>query len=811
MENTDISTVQNLVNEQITFLIEEASSLAENALGKAQNESHIAAVYSWSALSLQTIEQSTTGNSIFPPYLRVGHFINERLRGSAYNEVTFPAVLQISKNKGLFFRSPQGGGAKSEDLLQSVALRVLCSLPVSCLQLHLVDLQTKGRAFATLSGLDSRIVPKAPITAEEVTTLLKNFERHISDVNRRCLNRHEWLCDYNMANPDSPEPYNIICLSNYPYGLDKESIDAIHKLLVHECAARAGIYLFFSSEKALPANDDFSNIPIVFTEGDKAELVDESVDTSSKSEFSDLMLLPDVLPNYSTQIVDYLNKSASTKPKPKDVSISFENSKLWNSSAASGIEIPIGKAGREDLCFRLGNEAVVHHALIGGATGTGKTILLHNIILNAAELYSPEDLQMILMDFKEGTEFACYDGLPHMRVLSIASELHFGYSVFEWLVSERIKRANLFKKSGVSNLADYIKVSGEKIPRLLVLMDEFQRLLAEPSIGSQVSLLLDDIVRTGRSFGINLVLSTQSLGNVQIEPSTLTSLGLRICLRLSEHETTRFLSYDNNLPAGFNRPGQAIYNDTEGKKEGNTEFQVALVNPSEIPSRCQRLREREETRYGAKIVKDARIFHGELPINPQERLPVTISEKICAYIGEPLKVQAEPLPVTLETQDGANVLAIGQRMEILNTLSTNLAAQYLQRIKKPEIFVSDALPLSTERWRDAIEKGVKFLSNPAKTIEALEYLINELDSRKFADSDSEFSSKILFLIEPHLCKAFPPGNGMDISTTASMVNTLLESGPRVGIHTILISTRLARTAKLIDSLTGLIYSTLLIA
>ena len=103
------------------------------------------------------------------------------------------------------------------------------------------------------------------------------------------------------------------------------------------------------------------------------------------------------------------------------------------------------------------------HGLITGATGTGKTVLLHNIILNAAELYSPEDLQMILMDFKEGTEFACYDGLPHMRVLSIASELHFGHSVFEWLVAERMRRANLFKKAGVANLADYIKKTGQKL------------------------------------------------------------------------------------------------------------------------------------------------------------------------------------------------------------------------------------------------------------------------------------------------------------------------------------------------------------
>ena len=732
---------------------------------------------------------------VFPKYIRIGDLFFEGLQRES--QIAIPCFLPLSKRKGFFLHTKKALSYRSENLLQSIVLRIVSSLPPKAIRIHLIDLQSKGRAFSLLGGLDHNITPSAPSAADQVTTLLKYLETSVNEISRRCLSSHEWLCDFNASNPDDAEPYQLVCISGFPNEFEDESLKSISRLLRHECGARAGIYFLFSSHAPLPVSNEYLDFPIVFTEENNTEIIDAEFDTSLGGKLSELNLIPDNYPSNASEYINALNAQVYAKPKFKKVSIAFDESKIWNSSAASGVAIPIGKAGREDLVFRLGNETVVHHALVGGATGTGKTILLHNIILNAAELYSPEDLQMILMDFKEGTEFACYEGLPHMRVLSIASELHFGHSVFEWLVAERMRRASLFKKAGVANLPDFISKTGQKLPRILVLMDEFQRLLSDPRIGSQVSLLLDDIVRTGRSFGINLILSTQSLANVQMEASTLTSLGLRICLRLSEQETNKFLNHDNTVPASFNRPGQALYNETEGRKEGNTEFQVGFIDVSEIPARCQNLREREQERYGRQVVEEARVFHGEIPVNPAGRIPATATDKLQAYIGEPLKIQADPLAVSFEMQDGANLIAIGQGMEILNTLSNNLAIQLLQNSLAPEIFVSDSLPLAKERWSEFASKGAKLLVTPVQVNTALDELTVELENRKMDEQAESYPAKILFLVEPQLNKAFPPGNGMDSSPAAMKINTLLEQGPRVCIHTILITTRLARTTKVI--------------
>jgi hypothetical protein len=257
------------------------------------------------------------------------------------------------------------------------------------------------------------------------------------------------------------------------------------------------------------------------------------------------------------------------------------------------------------------------------------------------------------------------------------------------------------------------------------------------------------------------------------------------------------LNHDNSVPTGFNRPGQALYNETEGRPEGNAEFQVAFVDVSEIPTRCSALRERETQRFGRAVVEEARIFHGEMPVNPVGRIPAISADKPQAFIGEPLKISADPVAVTFEQQDGANLLALGQGMEILNTLSNNLAAQFLQSPLKPQILVADSLPLAKERWADFVEKGVQFLATPVQFNTALDELTMELENRKMDEHGECFATKVLFLIEPQLNKAFPIGNGMDASPAAMKVNTLLEQGPRVGIHTVLITSRLARTTKVI--------------
>ncbi len=248
----------------------------------------------------------------------------------------------------------------------------------------------------------------------------------------------------------------------------------------------------------------------------------------------------------------------------------------WESLSNAINEASDSSAGDVNAENRVANFLVGddYSALVGGGIGSGKSTLLHNIICNTVRTYSPDEVELILLDFKEGTEFSVYARLPHVKVLATASDITLGVSALNFIADEIKRRGAIFKKHGRKNFKEYRSSSNDKMPRWLVIIDEFQSLFYDHATARQVEPLLDNLVRKGRAFGIHFVLSTQSLLGVNISESTLSQLGIRIALRMSERDAARFLSADNTLPATFTVPGRAVYNANHGLTESNSIIQV---------------------------------------------------------------------------------------------------------------------------------------------------------------------------------------------------------------------------------------------
>ena len=237
--------------------------------------------------------------------------------------------------------------------------------------------------------------------------------------------------------------------------------------------------------------------------------------------------------------------------------------------------------------FEIGDSSSSYHALIGGATGSGKTVLLHNIILYGSYLYSEEELQFCLLDYKEGTEFQIYRDIPNVKVLAIESELEFGLSFLNYIQALISNRGKLFKRLGVSNLKEARNKTSDPIPRIAIVIDEFQVLLSDSfKQYRRVAELLDDITKRGRSFGVHLILSSQSLAGVGLKTSTLSQMPLRLVLKVNKDDSERFLSNGNLEPSFFKKRGQTIYNSNSGLIEDNRYFNVSLVDKSSFDKVC---------------------------------------------------------------------------------------------------------------------------------------------------------------------------------------------------------------------------------
>ncbi len=186
------------------------------------------------------------------------------------------------------------------------------------------------------------------------------------------------------------------------------------------------------------------------------------------------------------------------------------------------------------------------HGLCVGATGSGKSELLRTLILSLALTHPPEDLSLVLVDYKGGAAFAPFAPLPHVAGIidNLADDSQLTERARASINGEVVRRQGLLKAAGSSpSISHYRELRRTRpelppLPHLLIVIDEFGELLtADPDF---VDLLLT-IGRIGRSIGVHLLLSSQ-----RIEPGKLrgleTYLSYRIGLRtFSESESATIL------------------------------------------------------------------------------------------------------------------------------------------------------------------------------------------------------------------------------------------------------------------------------
>lgn len=251
-----------------------------------------------------------------------------------------------------------------------------------------------------------------------------------------------------------------------------------------------------------------------------------------------------------------------TKIIPEDIWFTGDSSALFS--------VPIGKDENGTVQYLEFGDPVSkgtsHHALVTGSLGSGKSTLLHTIIMSALTTYSPDELNLYLLDFKSGTEFQVYANhkIPHIKVLALDAMQEFGQSVLDELIGMMQKRLDMFteetqKGYPVKDITSYRKYTGKKMPRILVVADEFQVLFSEAHnrrVANTCATRLADIISLYRVCGIHFILATQTMSRLRngftVSPSTLSEMHVRIGLKCSESECN-LLFGGTNAKAAFDK------------------------------------------------------------------------------------------------------------------------------------------------------------------------------------------------------------------------------------------------------------------
>ena len=475
----------------------------------------------------------------------------------------------------------------------------------------------------------------------------------------------------------------------------------------------------------------------------------------------------------------------------------------WTGSTRTDIEAPLGPFGARTVQTLVLGKGTGHHALIVGRTGSGKTNLMHVIITALALKYSPDELQLYLVDFKKGVGFKTYaeELLPHARVIAIESEREFGLSVLQGLDGELVRRGELFRKAGVESIAQYRKQSGDGMPRILLLVDEFQEFFTEDDRTSrEASLLLDRLVRQGRSFGTHVMLGSQSLaGSYSLARSTIDQMSVRIALQCSEVDSRLILAADNPAARLLSRPGEAIYNSASGLVEGNNLFQVALLKDEERTEYLRRVRSlAEQRRRPGQSVPTPIVFEGHEPASLEES---TSLEKAIAsapagaaprsvecWIGEPVSIRP-PLASCYRRQSGSHLLVVSRdEVEGVGILAASLLGLLAQHSPETASFLVADFASEAGTWGEQVLQLASILPHPIRVVGrrelpgALHQWVLDMDG--LAKSEQP-PSENRFLIVQGLQRARdlrPDDTSFQGSGPAQEFMKLLREGPESGVH-----------------------------
>lgn len=196
----------------------------------------------------------------------------------------------------------------------------------------------------------------------------------------------------------------------------------------------------------------------------------------------------------------------SMNPIPKE--LVYEPSKVLKKLAEFELAMYLGKSRKGDEFFDFTNNATPH-LLFGGPTGKGKSNLLNQGICGMVEAYTPKQLQFVLIDLKDGVELGGYRNLPHVRSFYETTDQVIGG--LELLLMELKRRNQLFKSLGVKKISQYNKAVEEKLPRILIIADEFAQFsnIADNDTRKSAYKKWEEILQKGRSTGIHCMLGTQ--------------------------------------------------------------------------------------------------------------------------------------------------------------------------------------------------------------------------------------------------------------------------------------------------------------
>ena len=229
------------------------------------------------------------------------------------------------------------------------------------------------------------------------------------------------------------------------------------------------------------------------------------------------------------------------------------------------------------------------HLLVAGTTGSGKSVFINTLLASILYKFSPEELRLILIDPKM-LELSVYNDIAHL-LTPVVTEPKKAIIALKWVCKEMERRYSMMNEEGTRSLEAYNERSQEKIPFIVVFIDEMADLMM--TAGKEVEHYVQRLAQMARACGIHLVMATQRPSVDIITGSIKANFPSRISFQVAS-------KYDSRTVLGEIGAEQLLGNgDMLMSKNGNSliRYQSAFISDNEVNKLINQIKKSQKVDY----------------------------------------------------------------------------------------------------------------------------------------------------------------------------------------------------------------------
>jgi len=785
-------------------------------------------------LGTRTFTINSSKEDFFPEIVNMFRSISSKGISVSGNQIkiTLPYCRTLAEGFSIFVENTNSNTDFCHQIVKSYVLKMLMNFPAGQTRPTLLDNDSSSALtmFATIGESSGRgLITRPWVKESDISNELSKVADERSNLS---ISYGE-----NIDSRLEREPIYFVTGRNFPKGFNYDAIKSLSTIFL--AGAKNGFFGLLQANK-FELNEKMKDHEwkslITQIQKNSLHLSDDNgiIKETNSNDIFEFDLMNEAITN-SKDIISVLIRGVSMYRRQvekfeylfsKDAgnvegTDANDMNSWYRGNANVHFEIPIGISGASTVQkYKIGD--VAQHALISGVTGSGKSSLLRTMIVSTMMKYSPDNVNLYLIDFKEGVEFEKFSRyrLPWMKVIALNTEREFALNVLKDLKAEFEARAKIMSKHSSTDIG---VLNNTSYPRIILFFDEVQELLrTDDKIAQECIKILSTLVSEGRAMNINVILTSQDFTNCKGIEQLMANMVIRIAFKGSPASAKKIMGDDfsiGQLEQGDS--GYAAMNSASGAKGKTNYFQAGYLDTENFESILSKLQMTMankdcKTRVMSRYASQDRNNKFNKLICNEEVEYLNDSTAYDLMIGDAFNLSRNK-SITISPKFGDNIVIVGEEEYIAKSIAslTILSVLYDELASKAKRIDNELVRIID--LSDEDEDEAEFFSYLADTFENqishsnlsnYEEMINDtfenLRDRQLGKYDKNERLFLLFFGVDNAMSLYQDMYDEDDENTVSItkkLETIIKEGPDNGINSIFWTHNYGRLKRIVNNTT----------